>query len=318
MRRGLGATTALRAVALVGLVTLVGCDDRDGGHESSRPNTPKFPHKTHVVDEEMKCQNCHTRDGKSDVIVMPALQSCKKCHEAKDEKKPPERRVSAFEVNGQPVWRHVTKQNPDVKFDHAPHLKARVACTSCHKGIENSKELSSSLALKMNDCRECHAKVKMVSGVTNECALCHKTISRDQKPANHLVNWKQLHGKAIGFMNKTDVKRCDTCHTQDWCLKCHRQEKPQNHTNYWRDRGHNVTAELDRQSCRTCHADDFCAACHRKAAPRVPYERGGFHRVTANSLTRCTECHFQGDRGRKSPHRWPGAEHECLSCHRVR
>jgi hypothetical protein len=311
MRKGLVLTSALRLLVLIGLAVLAGCDDRDGS--SSRL---PFSHKNHVEDQELKCQACHAAKG--DAIGMPAVPTCMKCHEGLDAKKTPEHRLQTYLVNGQlPAPRRVSKLPSDVKFSHQTHAAARVQCATCHDEIEHSKSISSKARVSMKDCQECHSKVKTSSGEKNGCALCHRTINRDWEPASHHADWKQLHGKAIGFMRKDSSQRCETCHTQAWCVKCHREEPPRNHTNYWRDRGHNIGAELDRRSCRTCHTEDFCVRCHRFAAPIPPALRGSYHRglvgttggVGANS---CVGCHFEGARG--PAHRNPGTT-DCLKCH---
>ena len=313
MRKGLVLTSALRLLVLIGLAVLVGCDDRDGSSSGLH-----FSHKKHVEGEDLECQTCHTAAAKGEKPGMPSVKTCLKCHEeGKEAKKAPEHRLQTYLVNGQlPAPRNVTQLPKDVIFSHQTHTAARVQCATCHEKVGHSSTISVSMRPAMKNCMECHAKVKTASGEKNGCALCHKTIDRNWQPASHKADWKQLHGKAVGFMTKESSERCNTCHTQEWCFRCHREEKPRNHTNYWRTRGHNVAAEVDRQACKACHQPDFCIRCHRSSAP--PWET---HLTSAHARARlgtseqyCINCHFTSG-GRLAPHRNPGWVH-CLQCHR--
>lgn len=304
--------TPLRVLFLASLLVLVGCDDKDGG--SGLP----FSHKHHIEEEELKCENCHTGADKGEP-AKPSAKTCMKCHEGSDAKKPVEKRLATYLVNGELPVSPSEKKMGDVKFSHAAHVGAKLKCQMCHGDVAKSKSLSGKFTPSMKDCVTCHAKTENVN-VKNNCAYCHKTIRRDVAPVDHKTNWKQLHGRAIGFMTKESADRCETCHTQEWCLRCHRQEKPRNHTNYWRDRGHTIAVDLERQSCKTCHQPDFCIRCHRTSAPDL--ERVGPHRTTYGALTeqQCIRCHFRtgpANTSRVPPHRTSGFVH-CLQCHRTR
>lgn len=298
---------ALRVLFLVSLVVLVGCDKDKGG------GLP-FSHKHHIEEEELKCENCHTGADKGQP-TKPVAKTCMKCHEGSDAKKPPEKRLAAHLVNGELPANPATKSMGDVKFNHESHIKGKLTCVTCHGDVAKSKSLSGKMTPKMKDCVTCHSKIENVN-VKNNCAYCHKVIRRDVAPQDHKSNWKQLHGKAVGFMTKDSAERCETCHTQEWCLRCHRQEKPKSHTNYWRSRGHNVQAELDRQSCKVCHQPDFCVRCHRSVAPNVVHAFEDPQHANWTNEAYCFRCHFRSS-GMVAPHRNPGWVH-CLQCHRVR
>lgn len=84
----------LRVLFLASLVVLVGCDDKDGG--SGLP----FSHKHHIEDEELKCENCHKGADKGEPGT-PSVKTCMKCHEGGDAKKPVEKRLATYLVNGE-------------------------------------------------------------------------------------------------------------------------------------------------------------------------------------------------------------------------
>ncbi|OGQ07521.1 MAG: hypothetical protein A3G32_01195 [Deltaproteobacteria bacterium RIFCSPLOWO2_12_FULL_40_28] len=123
-----------------------------------------------------------------------------------------------------------------------------------------------------------------------KCIDCHDDIKNTKvKPLNHDATWKREHGKfesqRYGFKNENV---CSLCHTEAQCTKCHQQEAPQQHTEFWKQRGHGVFVGLDRSSCMTCHNDaQFCERCHRLTEPRSHTAGWG-----ATTNRHCNSCHF--------------------------
>jgi hypothetical protein len=273
------------------LAVLVGCINES---EEPQRNSPPFPHKRHVKDEDMECTACHKKD-KTGNYGMPNIKSCNKCHESIDEKKAPQKRVSAFLVDGQPVWSHVTAFTEDVKFSHQVHGEDKIQCATCHQGLENSKKVTSKLRLDMQACLECHAHQHVGQAVDN-CAFCHTYIDKHWMPPNHERDWKFLHGRAAANAPKTGSDSCSLCHTQTTCTACHRVEQPRSHNNFWRERGHGLTAQVNRNACKTCHTDDYCIRCHQHVTPQSH---------TGNwDNQHCLNCHL------------PLKNTPCLACHK--
>jgi len=286
---------AATPVILIGLAMLIGCV---GDDNTPRRTTPPFSHKHHVVEEEIKCTVCHKDAEKGDKAGMPTFKTCTKCHEGTDEKKTPnELQIRPFfKDEKQPAFTNLTALSAETKFSHKLHAEAKVQCASCHKGMENSKVVTSAVRVTMRNCIACHTQVGVGKGVKDNCALCHTNISRQWKPPSHQQNWKELHGRAAGFAGRNSTQNCELCHTEKTCIQCHRVEQPKNHTNYWRQRGHGATADLDRSGCRVCHSEDFCTRCHQSVAPQS-------HR--ANWDTRhCVGCHL------------PLKGNSCAVCHK--
>ncbi len=265
----------------------------DGESAPKRPLA--FPHKRHVVDEEMECSACHRDATKEAHAGMPTLATCDKCHESIDAKKPPEKQVKAFLVDGKPEWSHVTTIPDDVKFAHKTHLAANIQCETCHKGIRDSKEITTRLRVEMKDCQSCHAK-QSVGQAQDNCAVCHTAIGKQWKPASHERDWMQLHGRVAASQSKLTAETCSNCHTQATCTNCHRNEQPKSHTNYWRERGHGQTATLDRNVCKACHTEDSCVRCHRETAPLS--HKGNW------DGNHCANCHL------------PVSGESCNACHK--
>jgi len=291
---------ALTPLAVLGVVVLVGCVDED---DSPKRTTPPFPHKRHLEEledlgsVEERCAACHKDAKKADEAGMPTIKNCAKCHAGTDEKKKPnELQTKGFIKDDRPVWSSLTAIPKEVKFSHKLHGDAKVKCISCHKGIENSKLVSSQLRVTMPDCVACHAKVSVGAGAKDNCKLCHTYVSKEWRPPNHEKNWKELHGRYSGFVRRGSNQSCSLCHTDKSCTACHRVEQPKSHTNYWRLRGHGVTADLDRSSCKACHTEDFCVRCHQSVTPQS--HRGNWDNQ------HCLGCHF------------PLRDNSCFVCHK--
>ncbi|HEY3321077.1 MAG TPA: cytochrome c3 family protein [Planctomycetota bacterium] len=328
---------------VLGLAFLLGCINEPTDVLSR--TTPVFPHKPHVVGEDIKCDICHKEAAKGEKAGFPTVKSCMKCHDDIDEKKPPEKKVQAYLKDNKPQWTHVTELPKETKFSHKTHVDAKVECTTCHKGIAVSTGITMKNRIHMAECVACHAKEKVGNDLCNDgCAVCHSYLSKEWKPGNHQDNWRELHGRAAGFVTSS-TQRCELCHTQKTCIQCHKNELPKDHTNYWRIRGHGVAADFDRQRCANCHTADSCIRCHKTVtpqshkgnwasrhcfgchlplkdepqcvachkgtpahglAPRTPQNQ--IHlRATADQ---CRDCHF----GLKLPH--PDNGDNCLFCHK--
>jgi len=288
------------AVCLV-LLCLAGCEqkDADGAYTLTQKHVP-FSHKPHVVGEEIKCDICHKTAAKEAAAGMPAFKSCNKCHESIDAKKAPERGIKNFLVGDKPEWSHITEfktyASDSIKFSHKTHVDAKVQCTTCHKGVENATSITSKLRVTMKECIDCHTTTHVGDNVRNNCVICHTSISKESKPPNHAVNWKQLHGREAELIGKGMVGSCEVCHTQATCIKCHKEEAPTTHTNYWRERGHAVIADSERSECKVCHTEDSCLRCHQTITPQS--HKGNY------AAQHCAACHF------------PLKQEGCIACHK--
>ncbi|MBF0493350.1 MAG: hypothetical protein HQM15_11310 [Deltaproteobacteria bacterium] len=135
------------------------------------------------------------------------------------------------------------------------------------------------------------------------CIDCHDDIkSANSRPKNHQGPWMKTHGsflwKKYAFRSQTV---CSLCHQESWCAKCHQQEPPEDHNQYWKMKGHAVVVGLDRTRCLTCHRSDFCERCHSQTQPQSHTAGWG-----APSQLHCLNCHF--------PVQSAGAQ-TCNACH---
>lgn len=257
---------------------------------------PVFPHSKHV--EEVDCTTCH--EGAEDQAAAGFPQSeqgCMLCHTEIDKDKPFERTVAAFLVDGKPRWlKRRDVYGGEVTFNHAKHIEAEVDCDACHEPVITDSGPGLRIQGGKASCLECHAKTDR----GRDCAVCHKVLRIDEKPPSHGFDWKRQHGfhsdRRIEGLGQTT---CVQCHKEQTCTTCHQRELPQDHTNFWRQRGHGVMISLDRSRCATCHRSDFCNRCHRETRPRS--HRGAFG---SPQNTHCFACHL------------PLQGEGCFTCHK--
>ena len=107
------------------------------------------------------------------------------------------------------------------------------------------------------------------------------------KPDSHKGDWARNHG----LHAQVDINEagqtggvCLTCHQKNDCIACHSQNMPKDHNNFWRIRGHGITASVNRERCFACHRQDYCIRCHNETAPR--------NHTGAWRSRHCTWCHF--------------------------
>jgi hypothetical protein len=245
-----------------------------------------FNHQAHL-DRGVGCLDCHGGAEREAHAGMPAKDFCMNCHEDldKDPQKPLEKKVAWFlDAKGDPVWSQFTRQSEEIRFSHQPHAEKKVACSSCHAGIEKDTGLRPGLMLRMATCVECHEKS---ASAYNRCEDCHDRITRTTRPSNHDRLWTKLHGPCsrlgAGVATAND---CAMCHEKDSCATCHQSQAPENHNAFWRLRGHGIAASVDRVRCQTCHTSDGCNRCHQETAP-MSHTAGW----DCPRNRHCTSCH---------------------------
>ena len=281
-----------------------------------------FSHRVHYEEEGLDCIECHTTYDSEDDPGMPSLAQCMLCHQDMDEEKPPEMRVASL-FDGKVYRRQsISALSDEIVFSHPDHALDEELCGSCHEGIYENDRLDERMAVSMDDCSRCHASL----GVPNECSTCHSEIGLDSAPSTHGQFWDRAHGQVFRAGSTLTANRCDLCHTEQDCNDCHFNVLPDNHDNYWRLRGHGLTARMNRSSCATCHREDSCQACHAESRPQ---NHMGMWGSTRN--THCMSCHISTTDGGcfvchqgtpshslaapQPPDHTPGMN--CLQCHGI-
>lgn len=253
-----------------------------------------FGHAFHVDEQGLACINCHADAARLDSPGMPAPDTCGACHDELDEKKDPERRVATLFDGESFRALHAMRSSKELVFSHARHA-GKLECARCHAQLATNEDVGELQPPTMDDCTQCHTH----EGVAGDCATCHTSVRRELPPASHGANWTRFHGPVVRSFSDKTADRCELCHSESTCLRCHAQEPPANHTLQFRERGHGALAALDREGCATCHKSDGCERCHAEVQPRS--HMGNFGGTFS---AHCYGCHL--------PLRGEG----CVACHK--
>ena len=132
----------------------------------------EFPHKTHIA-KNIKCtEYCHDTVTKGPVAGLPSIKTCMICHAAIATDRPLIKQITEMEAKKIDLaWQRVYgyAHESHVRFNHAPHIRAGVDCTSCHGPIGEQTVAQRNVDLSMGFCVNCHEQRK----VSNDCLTCH-------------------------------------------------------------------------------------------------------------------------------------------------
>ena len=188
-----------------------------------------FSHRVHLQ-MGLACTECHTAAAASTKVqdnLLPAKQVCLACH--KESELPvippkPATKVSEFSHalhlkmgNVSPILaKAIDKKNylqpPD---DIRRHLNTSNPCEACHRGLEESDQVTPATLPQMADCLVCHAQIELPFS----CETCHVKGAAFLKPATHVEHFLDLH--STGKMH-LDKSTCALCHGREFtCMGCH-------------------------------------------------------------------------------------------------
>jgi len=130
-----------------------------------------FPHKTHI-EKGVLCVDCHETVEKGPIAGIPSVKTCMICHESMATDRPNIQKVADYakrkvEIPWQRVYGY--PQEAHVRFQHAPHIRAKVDCSSCHGDVKNMMVAERAVDLKMGYCVDCHRSKQ----APNDCLTCH-------------------------------------------------------------------------------------------------------------------------------------------------
>jgi hypothetical protein len=130
-----------------------------------------FPHKTHI-DKKAECVDCHESVEKGPIAGIPSVKTCMICHSQIATDRPLIKQVTEYSEKGIEIpWQRVygfTRES-HVRFNHAPHVRASVACSACHGDVANQTVAERSVDHSMGFCVNCHREKK----ASNDCLTCH-------------------------------------------------------------------------------------------------------------------------------------------------
>lgn len=165
MRAGPGVFGALALVLVLAAIAF-----SDG--EAAGPAQPiAFPHKVHVQDYRIDCQYCHSEARRSEYAGIPSVTRCMGCHKITAADRPEVQKLHEYFNNQAPIpWVRVHKLPEFVHFPHKRHVRAGLACQTCHGPVETMTVAERVAPLTMGWCVECHTTRK----APVDCMVCHR------------------------------------------------------------------------------------------------------------------------------------------------
>ena len=130
-----------------------------------------FPHKTHI-EKKAECIDCHESVEKGPIAGIPSVKTCMICHSQIATDRPLIKQVAAYSEKGIEIpWQRVYGFTPEVhvRFNHAPHVRAKVACATCHGDVAKQAVAERVVDHTMGFCVNCHQAKK----ASNDCLTCH-------------------------------------------------------------------------------------------------------------------------------------------------
>jgi hypothetical protein len=130
-----------------------------------------YSHKVHLA-TGMQCTDCHIGVDQGPDAVIPGVKFCMTCHQVIAADRPEIKKLAGYLARGEDIpWQRVYDYSraAHVKFNHAPHIRAKVPCMSCHGDMTQQTTAQRVVNLTMGYCIGCHKQ----RGTSNDCMICH-------------------------------------------------------------------------------------------------------------------------------------------------
>jgi Cytochrome c7 and related cytochrome c len=130
-----------------------------------------FTHTVHLA-KHMQCATCHVGVNQGPDARIPNVSFCMGCHMVIDTNNPEIRKIAAYQKRGEDIpWVRVYNYSTSahVRFNHAPHIRAGVACSTCHGDMTKQTTAERKVNLNMGYCIACHKQKR----VSVDCDTCH-------------------------------------------------------------------------------------------------------------------------------------------------
>jgi hypothetical protein len=130
-----------------------------------------YSHKQHLA-LGLDCLDCHITADTGPAASIPSVRKCMLCHAKIATDKPEVRKIAAYaEHNREIPWQRVYgfPRESLVKFQHAPHYRARIGCATCHGDMTKVDTAQATVKHNMGTCLSCHRQYK----ASEDCAACH-------------------------------------------------------------------------------------------------------------------------------------------------
>jgi hypothetical protein len=143
------------------------------GRHPRKPEQPvEFPHNVHDSYAIGCTEYCHEAVTTGPRAGLPSVRTCMICHNSIATDRPRIQQITAMAKRGEDfVCRRVFDYVPEahVRFNHAPHIRAKVECTTCHGPIPQGTVAERHVDMDMGFCVNCHTERK----ASIDCLTCH-------------------------------------------------------------------------------------------------------------------------------------------------
>jgi Cytochrome c7 and related cytochrome c/Class III cytochrome C family len=130
-----------------------------------------YSHKKHIA-LGLQCLDCHSMADIGPAATIPSVTKCMLCHAKIAADKPEIKKIAEFAAKGREIpWVRVYgfESQALVKFNHAPHIRAKVECATCHGDMTQADTAQKLVNHNMGTCLTCHRQ----KGASQDCATCH-------------------------------------------------------------------------------------------------------------------------------------------------
>ena len=129
-----------------------------------------FPHVVHVQQYKIDCQYCHADARRSEYAGLPSVERCMGCHKITAADKPEIKKLAEYAAKREPIpWARVYKLPEFTYFPHKAHIRAELACQTCHGPVQEMQRVAQVAPLSMGWCISCHTERKGPL----DCVTCH-------------------------------------------------------------------------------------------------------------------------------------------------
>ena len=187
---------------------------------------PPFSHRVHLA-LKLECVTCHAAALKSTRVednLLPPKQVCLECHEDAAIPSPPVVAIAKFSHelhlrmgNVAPILAAAIDHNNYLQpvDDIRRHLSTKNACGACHRGMEESDQVTKAALPQMADCLVCHTQIEPPFS----CEDCHAKGAQLTPPSHATPHFLDAHSSGRLQLDKST---CAVCHGRTFqCMGCH-------------------------------------------------------------------------------------------------
>jgi hypothetical protein len=147
-------------------------DDFVGRHPVVVEQPFDFPHDIHTARQIACTEYCHESVSEGPVAGLPSVRTCMSCHRTVATDRPRIQQLTQMQAQGRDfAWRRVFgyPAPSHVRFNHAPHIRSKVECSTCHGNIGAQGVAQRNVEMTMGFCVNCHTERK----ASIDCLACH-------------------------------------------------------------------------------------------------------------------------------------------------